>query len=130
MEKTPVVSIMASGRNGTLYTGVTSHLIGRIHQHRDKTFDGFTAKHDVNRLVWLEVHAEMEPAIVREADQGMATRVEACADREGQSDVARSGGGFRLRSAGWLIVAGGGRDAEPTETYFGALGPGLRRGDG
>ncbi|WBY08665.1 GIY-YIG nuclease family protein [Sphingomonas sp. 7/4-4] len=66
MEKIPVVYIMASGRNGTLYTGVTSHLIGRIHQHRNKTFDGFTAKHDVDRLVWFEVHAEMESAIIRE----------------------------------------------------------------
>jgi putative endonuclease len=66
MEKIPVVYIAASRRNGTLYTGVTSHLLGRIHQHRNKTFDGFTAEHDVNRLVWFEVHAEMEPAIVRE----------------------------------------------------------------
>jgi putative endonuclease len=66
MEKIPVVYIVASRRNGTIYTGVTSNLLGRIHQHRNKTFDGFTAEHDVNRLVWFEVHAEMEPAIVRE----------------------------------------------------------------
>ena len=66
VEKIPVVYIMASGRNGTIYTGVTSHLIGRIYQHRNKTFDGFTAKHDVDRLVWFEVHAEMESAIIRE----------------------------------------------------------------
>ena len=66
VEKIPVVYIMASRRNGTIYTGVTSHLIGRIYQHRNKTFDGFTAKHDVNCLAWFEVHAEMESAIIRE----------------------------------------------------------------
>ena len=66
VEKIPTVYIMASGRNGTLYAGVTSQLIARIHQHRSKSFDGFTAKHGVDRLVWFEVHADMESAIVRE----------------------------------------------------------------
>ncbi|MDQ0251764.1 putative endonuclease [Sphingomonas kyeonggiensis] len=66
MDKTPVVYITASGRNGTLYTGVTSDLPGRIYQHRTKAFSGFSAKHGCNRLVWYEVHEEMEPAIIRE----------------------------------------------------------------
>jgi putative endonuclease len=66
MDKTPVVYIVANPRNGTIYTGVTSDLLGRIYQHRNKTFKGFTADHDVHRLVWFEVHAEMESAIVRE----------------------------------------------------------------
>ena len=57
---------MASRRNGTLYVGITSDLLARIHQHRDKILGGFTAKYDVNRLVWFEVHNEMEPAIIRE----------------------------------------------------------------
>jgi putative endonuclease len=66
MEKIPVVYMLASRRNGTLYTGVTSDLLGRLHQHRTKAADGFTARHDINRLVWFEVHAEMESAILRE----------------------------------------------------------------
>ncbi|MBO9713513.1 GIY-YIG nuclease family protein [Sphingomonas sp.] len=66
MDKLPAVYIVASRPNGTLYTGVTSDLLGRIHQHREKTFRGFTAEHDVNRLVWFEIHHEMEPAIIRE----------------------------------------------------------------
>ena len=66
MDRTPVVYIVASGRNGTIYTGVTSDLMGRIYQHRTKAFEGFTAEHDCNRLVWFEVHEEMESAIVRE----------------------------------------------------------------
>ena len=57
---------MASDRNGTLYIGVTSNLMARIHQHRTKAMDGFTARYDVNRLVWFEMCDTMEAAIVRE----------------------------------------------------------------
>lgn len=57
---------MASDRNGTLYIGVTSNLMARIYQHRKKAMDGFTARYDVNRLVWFEMCDTMEVAIVRE----------------------------------------------------------------
>lgn len=66
MEKIPVVYLVASRRNGTVYTGVTSDLLGRIHRHRNKTFRGFTAEYAVDRLVWFEVHNEMVSAISRE----------------------------------------------------------------
>ena len=66
MEKLPAVYIVASRRNGTLYTGVTSDLIARIHQHRTKSFKGFTAEYGADRLVWFEIHGEMESAILRE----------------------------------------------------------------
>jgi putative endonuclease len=62
----PAVYILANKRNGTLYTGVTSELVQRIHQHREGTVPGFTSKHGVKRLVWFEQHATMEHAIVRE----------------------------------------------------------------
>jgi putative endonuclease len=65
-EIVPCVYIMASGRLGTLYVGVTSNLVGRVIQHRDGTFGGFTKAHKVNRLVWFEVAASMEGAIARE----------------------------------------------------------------
>lgn len=66
MERAPTVYIVASQRNGTIYTGVTSDLPGRIYQHRAKSIPGFTARYGCNRLVWYEAHAEMAPAIVRE----------------------------------------------------------------
>ncbi|GAA0727959.1 GIY-YIG nuclease family protein [Sphingomonas japonica] len=66
MEKVPTVYIVASQRNGTVYTGVTSDLMARIHQHRTKAFKGFTAKHSCDRLVWFEVHETMASAILRE----------------------------------------------------------------
>ncbi|WP_439646553.1 GIY-YIG nuclease family protein [Sphingomonas soli] len=56
MDRTPAVYIVASRRNGTIYTGVTSDLPGRIYQHRHKTFKGFSAEHGCDRLVWFEVH--------------------------------------------------------------------------
>lgn len=65
-ERQPCVYIMASGFNGTLYTGVTSNLIGRVQQHRDGTFKGFTSAYRVNRFVWFEMAETMEAAIAAE----------------------------------------------------------------
>ena len=66
MEKQPCVYILASGRHGTLYTGVTSNLLACLHQHRTGATDGFTNRYDVHYLVWYEQHGDMEHAIVRE----------------------------------------------------------------
>ncbi len=66
MNRQPVVYILASKRNGTLYTGVTSHLIQRIWQHQNNLADGFTRKYQVHRLVYYEQHEEMLAAITRE----------------------------------------------------------------
>jgi putative endonuclease len=57
---------MASKRNGTLYTGVTSNLIGRVWQHRTGVADGFTKRYDCKLLVWHEAFDTMEQAILRE----------------------------------------------------------------
>jgi putative endonuclease len=59
-EREPCVYILASEFNGRLYTGVTSNLIGRIVQHRDVTFDGFTKRYNIKSLVWYEVGDTME----------------------------------------------------------------------
>ena len=62
----PVVYIMASQRNGTLYSGVTSNLFQRIAQHCEGAFGGVTSKYAVKPLVWFEPHNTMEYAITRE----------------------------------------------------------------
>ena len=62
----PTVYILASKRNGTLYTGVTSEPLVRIHQHRTGMVRGFTREYGVRMLVWFEQHATMESAILRE----------------------------------------------------------------
>ena len=63
--KQPAVYIMASRRNGTIYTGVTSNLAQRVWQHKNGT-KGFTARYGCKLLVWYELHGEMLPAIARE----------------------------------------------------------------
>jgi putative endonuclease len=65
-ERLPCVYILARSYHGTLYTGVTSNLIGRIIQHREGSFDGFTKRYGIRTLVYYEVVDTMEAAIQRE----------------------------------------------------------------
>ena len=58
--------IMASRRNGTLYTGVSSNLAGRVWQHRAGTFKGFSARYGCKTLVWFEPYELIVDAIARE----------------------------------------------------------------
>jgi putative endonuclease len=66
MDKEYYVYILASKRNGTLYTGVTSDLVKRIWQHKHNLVEGFTKKYNVENLVYYEVHDTPEGAITRE----------------------------------------------------------------
>jgi len=60
------VYILASKRNGTLYTGITSDLVQRVWQHKNNIIEGFSQKYNVKILVFYEVHDNSESAIVRE----------------------------------------------------------------
>ena len=62
----PAVYIMANGRNGTLYTGVTSNLMKRCSEHKAGEILGFSKRYGCNMLVWFEPHESMESAILRE----------------------------------------------------------------
>jgi len=62
------VYLLASRKHGTLYLGVTNDLIRRVYQHKNKALAGFTAKYDVNRLVWFETHDDVTAAISREKE--------------------------------------------------------------
>ena len=66
MKKTFYVYILASKKNGTLYVGVTSDLVKRIWQHKEKITDGFTKKYSVKKLVHYELHDNAKKAIQRE----------------------------------------------------------------
>ena len=66
MDKQFCVYILASQKNGTLYIGVTSELVKRIWQHKNKQVDSFTKKYEVTRLVYYEVHENAASAIQRE----------------------------------------------------------------
>lgn len=66
MNKEPCVYILASHRNGTLYTGVTSSLKKRVWEHKNNVVEGFTKRYGVHTLVWYESHSNMNSAITRE----------------------------------------------------------------
>jgi putative endonuclease len=66
MTEQPAVYILASRRNGTLYTGVTSDLLKRIWEHRSGLAEGFTKRYGVHRLVYFEIHDYLTEGIRRE----------------------------------------------------------------
>lgn len=66
MNRYSYVYLLASHRNGSLYVGVTSDLVKRVWEHKNKFVDGFTKQHNIDKLVWFEQHESIESAIVRE----------------------------------------------------------------
>ena len=66
MRKQYYVYVLASKRNGTIYIGITSNLIQRVWQHKEKFIVGFTKKYNVNKLVYFEADDDVEQAILRE----------------------------------------------------------------
>ena len=60
------VYILASKKNGTLYTGVTSDLIKRVFEHKNELIGGFTKKHKVHLIVYFEQFEDIEYAFRRE----------------------------------------------------------------
>ena len=60
------VYILASQKNGTLYTGVTSDLIKRVNEHKTDVRGGFTKRYQVHSLVYYESHDDIDSARTRE----------------------------------------------------------------
>lgn len=61
-----VYILVSRPKQGTLYIGVTSNLMKRIYEHKDKLVDGFTKHYQIDKLVYFEEHATAEDAILRE----------------------------------------------------------------
>jgi len=66
MSKNYYVYIMTNIDDRVLYTGITSDLRKRVHEHREKLIDGFTKRYNVTKLVYYEVFDAIEGAILRE----------------------------------------------------------------
>jgi putative endonuclease len=64
--KAGFVYIMANRKNGTIYVGVTSDLIGRVYQHREGLVPGFTKRYGCKLLVWFEAFDDLQDARQRE----------------------------------------------------------------
>jgi putative endonuclease len=59
------VYILASKKNGTLYTGVTNNLERRAYEHRCGLIEGFTKKYNIKNLVYFETTNDINSAILR-----------------------------------------------------------------
>ena len=57
---------IVASRSHTLYIGMTGDLLKRVFQHKHKTFEGFSADYNCNRLVWFERFQDPRNAIERE----------------------------------------------------------------
>ena len=64
--KQPCTYILTNDNNSTLYIGVTSNLVQRIYQHKNKQVFGFSAKYNLNKLIYFEQFEDMDSAILRE----------------------------------------------------------------
>lgn len=60
------VYILASRKHGTLYIGVTADLARRVWEHKTGAVEGFTRRYGIHTLVYVEPHATMPEAILRE----------------------------------------------------------------
>ena len=60
------VYILSNKDNNVLYVGVTSDLVKRIYEHKNKLTGGFTSRYNVSKLVYYECVEDIENAIARE----------------------------------------------------------------
>ena len=65
-QQIPCIYIVTNKPCGVLYIGVSSNLISRIRQHKQKLMAGFSYRYNTDKLVWYEHHADMYTAITRE----------------------------------------------------------------
>ena len=66
MNKQGFVYILANNHNTVLYIGVTSDLIRRVYEHKNKLVQGFTNKYNIDKLVYYEAYDDIVVAIERE----------------------------------------------------------------
>ncbi len=91
------IYIMTNKNNTVLYTGVTNNLIRRVYEHKHKiNADSFTAKYNVNKLVYYEIYQYIEDAIKREKQIKGGSRAKKIAL------IEKENGDWRDLSEGWI----------------------------
>jgi putative endonuclease len=95
-ENTYWVYILSSGKNGTLYVGVTNSLQRRIWQHKQTTAEGFTKHYGVEQLVYFEDFRDVTNAIAREKQIKAGSRAKKIAL------IERENPEWRDLSEGWF----------------------------
>jgi putative endonuclease len=91
-DRLPAVYLLTNRPYGTLYTGVTSNLPGRVWQHKNKLVAGFSARYNLTRLVYFEIYEDMYQAISREKQIKAGSRrlLRRCAPRNDGWEIASS----------------------------------------
>ncbi len=51
-----------------MYIGVTNDLVRRLYEHKNKLYDGFTKKYNLNKLVYFELFFDINEAVKREKE--------------------------------------------------------------
>jgi putative endonuclease len=67
-EKTYYVYLLTNWNNKVMYVGVSNDLKRRVFEHKNKLFEGFTKKYNVNKLVYFEASKDVIAAITREKE--------------------------------------------------------------
>ena len=62
------VYILTNWNDKVMYVGMTNHLERRVNEHKHKQVQGFTAKYNVNKLVYYEDTQDVNAALDREKE--------------------------------------------------------------
>lgn len=68
LNKNYYVYILTNWNNTVMYIGVTNDLVRRLYEHKNKLYDGFTKKYNLNKLVYFELFFDINEAIKREKE--------------------------------------------------------------
>jgi putative endonuclease len=68
LTKSYYVYLLTNWNNRIMYVGVTNDLSRRLHEHNNKLIAGFTAKYNLNKLVYFEEAQDVNVAIAREKE--------------------------------------------------------------
>ena len=60
------IYILTNKNRTVLYIGVTSDIVKRIYQHKNKVYTGFTSRYNCDFLVYLEEYSDVVEALARE----------------------------------------------------------------
>ena len=68
LNKNYYVYILTNWNNTVMYVGVTNELVRRVYEHKNKIYEGFTKKYNLNKLVYFELFFDINEAIKREKE--------------------------------------------------------------
>jgi len=68
LNKNYYLYIITNWNNNVMYIGVTNDLVRRLYEHKNKFYDGFTKKYNLNKLVYFELFIDINEAIRREKE--------------------------------------------------------------